>query len=191
MASVYVLVDRSGSMSMKWDDTTESINAFIAGLSEGTYMHVAVFDSESYDLVGECLSEDWDYLAWLKYKPRAMTPLYDSCWKIMKQAELDNDERTTLVIVTDGFENGSVEMSLLDIKQKLAEWKGRGWETVFIGADFEHVNTISTSLGLDQSKAFNISAGQYDAAFRGLTASVTNYALTGASIDVSDILQGK
>ncbi len=191
MSSVYVLVDRSGSMCDKWNETTESINSVIAGLEEGTAMHVVVFDSESYDLVGECLSEDWDYLAWLKYKPRAMTPLYDSCFKIMNQAEQDNDERTTLVIVTDGFENGSKEISRSTIKEKLDNWKARGWETVFIGADFEMVGDVSKSIGLDSNKTLNISAGNYDAAFRGLTASVTNYALTGASIDVSDILQGK
>lgn len=184
--NVYLLLDRSGSMQTNWVEVLGSVNSYVKKLDADDRVHVAVFDDQ-YDIVRECPVEHWADITNEDAQPRGMTALYDSCGKIMKQAEEDGVEKTVLVIMTDGYENASREYSQQSIKSKVEDWeKNKNWEVVFLGANFDSVATVSSSLGGMNSKTANFTAGNYMRGFDTLATSTKNYKVSGQAINFTE-----
>ena len=184
--NVYFLLDRSGSMISLWAEAIGSINGYIKKLDEKDNIHLAVFDSVSYDVIREMPVEFWQDIHKKEVEPRGGTPLYDSCGKIMTTAEEAAAEKTILVVMTDGYENSSHEYNSESIKSKVKSWEDRGWEVVFLGANFDNVETVSGGVGVSLNKTLNFQAGNFERGFESLTASTQAYSMTGASINYSD-----
>lgn len=156
--NVYILLDRSGSMSYLWTEAIGSINSYVSKLDAEDYVCMAIFDNESYDIIRDCKVSDWNIVEWTSYAPRGMTPLYDSCGKLMSRAVADNSDKTILVVMTDGHENCSKEYTHASIKSRIKEFEDRKWEVIFLGANFDQVSDVAAGLGLAGSKFTNISA---------------------------------
>jgi hypothetical protein len=181
--NVYILLDRSGSMEANWQEATAAIGAYVKKLDADDMIHMAVFDHE-YNIVRECPAEAWADLTPEDAQPRGMTKLYDSCGKIMQQAEEDGQEKTVLVIMTDGFENGSHEHTQASIKAKIEDWENnKNWQVVFLGANFDAVAGVSASLGALAGKTANFTAGNYMRGFDTLAMSTSNYKASGQAIN--------
>lgn len=180
--NVYILLDRSGSMSTLWGEALGSINAYVAKLKKKDMVYLAAFDDQ-YEIVRECPAGVWADVTNEDIQPRGMTALFDSCGKIMTQAEEDGVKKTILVVMTDGHENASKEYTQASIKAKVKEFEDRKWEVVFLGANFDAVDAVSGGLGLMQSKSMNIAAGNLSRGFDTLSAYTASYAATGASIN--------
>lgn len=183
--NVYILLDRSGSMSGLWTEAINSINSYVEGLKKTDKVHLSVFD-HSYETVRDVKVKDWTPLDEKEVQPRGMTALYDSCGKIMSQAEMDNAKKTILVVMTDGHENSSKEYSQITIKQKVKQFEDRKWEVIFLGANFDAVDSVSGSFGVVASKSMNIAAGNMFDAMSTLRSYTQSYSTTGASINFSD-----
>jgi Mg-chelatase subunit ChlD len=194
--SVYVALDRSGSMSgERWTHAIDSINEYINGLKkekiEGT-VNVTAFDTNrnsSVRLVN--LTEDqsiayYEPLAHDVVSPSGMTPLFDAAANVMDRALENNADRTIVVIMTDGEENSSKEYNQIKIKDKVRLLEAKKWEVVFLGANFD-VTQYTVASGLASTKMRNVdlsNLNQRTAMQADLTISTVAYAVTGQAINL-------
>lgn len=186
----YVLIDRSSSMGSKWDETLGSINTYVrdlhsAGVDGG--ITVALFDEHAgfrFDVIRTGQIRNWHNLSNYDGRPRGMTPLNDAIIKLVELSEKTRPERAAIVICTDGYENAS-RATRDQAKQALDRCRARGWEVLFLGADFDAIPQ-AISYGATLDKALNLSGGFYSAGTRSLASSTANYGICGQSISFND-----
>jgi len=183
--NVYILLDRSGSMSTLWSEALGSINNYVSKLKKKDKVYLAAFDDQ-YEIIRDCSAGDWKDVTNEDAQPRGMTALFDSCGKIMTTAEKADSRKTILVVMTDGHENASREHNQASIKAKVKEFEDKKWEVIFLGANFDAVDSVSGGLGLMASKSMNIAAGNLSRGFDTLSTYTTAYAATGASINFTN-----
>ena len=184
--NVYILLDRSGSMASLWNEAIGSINGYVQKLKKTDKIHLAVFDSVSHDVIRDCKVKEWSDVTSEEVQPRGGTPLYDSCGKIMAQAETDKAKKTILVVMTDGYENASKEHNQASIKAKVKQFEDNKWEVIFLGANFDSVEAVSGSVGVVNSKTMNISAGNLARGFDTPSSYTSMYAATDAAINFTE-----
>lgn len=184
--NVYLLLDRSGSMSTLWSEAIGSINGYVSKLKKTDKVTVAAFDSVSYDILRDVKVKEWTDIKNNEVEPRGGTPLYDACGKLMAQAENEKVKKTVLVVMTDGYENASHEYTQEAIKAKIKLFEDKKWEVIFLGANFDAVETVSGGLGVMGSKTMNYGAGNFARGMDILACSTASYSATGATINFSD-----
>lgn len=184
---VYFLLDRSGSMETLWSEALGSINGYVKNLPKNTKIQLAVFDSMSYDVIRDTITDNWVELTNVDALPRGGTPLYDSAVRMMDRAFENNDERTIFVVMTDGFENSSQHYRKNDVQNRVKLFENRGWEVVFLGANFDKIDTVSYDSGIKTNKFMNISAQNMTYAM-GTTVAATSsdYLTRGIPINYTD-----
>lgn len=193
--SVYVALDRSGSMSgERWTHAIDSINEYINGLKkekiEGTVSIVAFDYGQSMRLVDLVTDQSIAYFEPLSKdcaQPSGMTPLFDAAANVMDRAIENNADRTVVVIMTDGEENSSKEYNQASIKAKVGDLTNRKWEVLFLGANFDVTRyTAGSGLAMTKQRSFDINNdAQRWAMTADLTKSTMAYATVGASIDLT------
>lgn len=175
----YILLDRSGSMGPRWTETIGAIGVYADGLKKvkKATITLAVFDSstqtEYNQVITDVKAEAWGGIP-ADIAPRGGTPLFDAVGRMVSQIKSDDPKKATLVIVTDGQENASKEITREQAKTLLDDLRGKGYDVVFIGADF---NNFSQASGLGNSAGSTImtSAGSYDAAMKTMAMRTTAY----------------
>lgn len=169
--SSYILLDRTGSMSDIWDEALGSVNAYAAAVGKvedgeaddlETTVTLAVFDHQEgfqYDVLRKDVTpEAWSNVTNDEVSPRGMTPLFDAINRTITMAEADNPEKAVIVIMTDGQENSSREVTYQGAKAALDRAEQRGWEVVFLGAEFANFGDAD-AVGVDRSKQMAVSSG--------------------------------
>ncbi len=167
----YILLDRTGSMSGIWDEALTSVNAYAADigkLEEGeqddldTSVTLAVFDAQDglkYDVLRKSVTPgNWETVTSDEVSPRGMTPLFDAIGRIISTAEKDAPEKAVIVIMTDGLENSSREMTKEGARAALDRVEAKGWEVVFLGAEFAKFDDAD-AVGVSRQKSMAMSAG--------------------------------
>lgn len=199
--SVFVALDRSGSMGgEKWTNAVDSLNEYVKGLQKEKIkgdITIIAFDSDgmyggnsSVRLVPLAESADIAYFERIDpttLHPAGGTPLYDAAGHVINLAFEKNSKRTVIVILTDGEENTSREYTQAKIKEKVAEVTAKGWEVVFLGANFDAAKYNAGS-GLTAGKLRNFDLNNQQsrtAMYADLTKSTAAYATVGAAIDLS------
>lgn len=141
---IWVVQDRSGSMTACKTETQQGFNAFIAeqrNVPGKCLVTLSQFD-DRYEVVYEAkpVAEVPD----LELVPRDMTALYDAIGKSIntlgeKLTALPEQERPGLVIVvinTDGHENASHEFTSARVQEMITHQRDTyGWQFVFLGAN--------------------------------------------------------
>lgn len=187
--NAYILVDRSGSMATKWEETISSVNAYVKELKVDGYVTVAFFDDHNgtqFDLVrNEVRFREFEPISAKEFQPRGGTPLYDCLERLVSLAEKENSSKTVIVVMTDGQENSSKEITKDTAKYIVKKCKAKDWQVVFLGADFDAFSQAS-SVGVGHNFTINTSAGNYGSVMRDLGTKSMNYASTGASMAFSD-----
>jgi hypothetical protein len=160
----YMLLDRTGSMESRWTEALSSVNAYATGLAAldggpkvNAEITLAVFDSQD-GLKFDVIRNDVDAAHWQKVTdadatPRGMTPLYDAIGRMVSLAEQDRPDKAVLVIMTDGEENASKELTKAGAKAALDRARAKGWEVVFLGAEFAN---FSDAEGVGNSASRNM-----------------------------------
>ena len=188
----YILLDRSGSMQSLWVEALSSVNAFAKELANKTdgpvvdsHVTLAVFDSQEalqFDVLRKKQPAlHWDNVTDKDASPRGMTPLLDAMVRIISLAESDNPDKAIIVVMTDGQENASREVTRDGVKAALDRVKAKGWETVFLGANFDNIADAS-SVGVVGDKQMAMSAGTMNASMARLAKKSRFYAAEAAPI---------
>lgn len=167
----YILLDRTGSMSSIWDEALGSVNAYaseVAKPEEGetddleTTVTLAVFDyqeSLQFDVLRDDVNAaDWQTVTNDEVAPRGMTPLFDAIGRIVATAEADNPDKAVIVIMTDGLENSSREITKEGARAALDRVEAKGWEVVFLGAEFAKFDDAD-AVGVSADKTMAMGAG--------------------------------
>ena len=208
--SVYILLDRSGSMGgSKWETAIGSINSYVQTLRNekvSAKVTVAAFDSEmvrgeatirtnaiiggysrsqlAFNLMREEVAiKNFKDLEMNELSPRGGTPLYDATAKLLNLADKNNAEKTVVLIMTDGEENESKVYNLESIRDRIATCQNRGWEVIFLGQEF-NVETTARSFGLNETKFLNADRGNINNNMRFYASSTAAYA-SGQAIDTT------
>jgi hypothetical protein len=165
----YILLDRSGSMQSLWVEALSSVNAFAKELANKTdgpavdsHVTLAVFDSQEslqFDVLRKKQPAlHWETVTDKDATPRGMTPLLDAMVRIIALAEADKPDKAVIVVMTDGQENASREVTRDGVKAALDRVKAKGWEVVFLGANFDNIADAS-SVGVQGGQQMAMSAG--------------------------------
>jgi hypothetical protein len=164
----YILLDRTGSMEGIWSEALGSVNAYAEELAEPeggrevrSRVTLAVFDAQEglqFNVVRDGVDPArWRQVTREDASPRGMTPLYDAIGRIVSLAEEDRPERAVIVIMTDGEENSSRELTRAGAKAALDRARKRGWEVVFLGAEFANFDDAE---GVGQSSSRNMAVAK-------------------------------
>jgi hypothetical protein len=169
----YILLDRTGSMEPMWKEALSSVNAYAEGLAQldggprvEADITLAAFDAQD-GLQFDVLRDGVDAQRWRKVtnnevSPRGMTPLYDAIGQIV-------------VIMTDGEENSSKEMTKKAAKAALDRARAKGWEIVFLGAEFSNFNDAE-GVGQSASRNMAVSKDQFNDSMQRLSKKSKDYA---------------
>ncbi|WP_419838013.1 vWA domain-containing protein [Candidatus Poriferisodalis sp.] len=170
-SKVWILLDRSGSMSGLEAAVVKGVNRFIAEQAAepgSCRLTVAQFDSEApfEVLVDDVSVHKADPHVLEQYEPRGLTPLFDAVGRLIGCADRRVKQRRkagkkpedqTVVIWTDGYENASTDYSAADIHELIGKRREQGWAFVFMGANQDSY-AESARLGVDQRNVQNYEA---------------------------------
>ncbi len=191
----YILLDRTGSMSNIWTEALGSVNAYVEALtkpadgakpSEHDKVTLAVFDSHDglkFDLLRRSVAAaNWNKVTDAEASPRGMTPLFDAIARIVALAEGDAPERAVIVIMTDGEENASREVTKDGARAALDRARAKGWEVVFLGAEFGKFRDAE-AVGVAGSKSMAVSSGSMERSMRSLASKSRKYFEAAEAVD--------
>lgn len=138
----FILLDRSGSMETLWVEALGSVNAYVSKLAEDkvdTGVTIAVFDNQSFDVIRDRIIPSTMLPVTKKdAMPRGGTPLSDSVGKIVDLADKGSYDKVAIIIMTDGQENASSELTVPQAKALLDRCRAKGWSVTFLGANFDN-----------------------------------------------------
>src|SRR5262249_53900873 len=165
----FILLDRSGSMAEggKWPEALNAVNGYVSKLATDnvdTGVTLAVFDKDrdalDYRVVRErIIPSTWHTVSDKEVSPRGWTPLNDAIGRMVASAKAGNYDRVAIIIVTDGMENASVELNHAQAKALLDECRQRGWQVIFLGADFDNM-AQAMSLGNAAAATASVAPGK-------------------------------
>jgi von Willebrand factor type A domain len=185
--SVYILLDRSGSMETQWKEALGSINGYVENLPVNTRIVLATFDSVSYDILRDTTAKAWRNLSNDDAMPRGGTPLYDSAARMMWRILDEKPDRAVFLVMTDGDENQSQNFNQTAVKKLVRELEGRQYETIFLGANFDKVGDVAAGFGLTSGKWMNNSTEKLGQNMRGIYASASaSYLNTGQAMNFTE-----
>lgn len=156
----FILLDRSSSMASRWGEALSSVNAYVHTLKDEeveTEVTVIAFDMHlgkcTFDVVRNAVSPDgWADITTAEISPRGGTPLNDAIGMLVERANLNEWEKAALIIMTDGEELNSRKLSRAQAKAKLDECRAKGWQVLFLSADFDATQqAVGYGTGLDQT----------------------------------------
>ncbi len=189
----YILLDRTGSMEPIWSEALSSVNAYADGLAAldggprvDADITLAVFDAQEglqFDVLRDGVdAQNWHDVTNREVNPRGMTPLYDAIGRIVSLAEKDRPEKAVIVIMTDGEENSSREMTKVAAKAALDRVRAKGWEVVFLGTEFSNFDD-ATGVGQTASRNMAVSKDQLSDSMGRLAQKSKDYANGAASVE--------
>lgn len=184
--NVYILLDRSGSMESMWSEALSSINAYVKELTAETNVYMAVFDTD-YKVIRNTTAAKWQKVTNDDAVPRGGTRLYDSAVRMMHRVIDDGSKRNVMIVMTDGFENASLNFKHSDVKSLVKTFEDSKWELIFLGANFDRVGEVAGNLGVAVDRTMNITAGNMrDYMGTTLSAATRSYAATGVAMSISE-----
>jgi hypothetical protein len=186
-AHIVLIIDKSGSMWNIANDVIGGVNSFIKEQREveGTAdLTLAYFsDPKAYTLVYDSVNiEKADDIDSNTYVTIGSTAMLDGIGRTISTVgkrlnDMDESDRPSKVIVaimTDGYENSSVEYTLDQIKDMIkTQTDDYNWEFIFMGANIDTVS-VGSSMGLTANSCVNYTASSVGttSAYSSMSASV-------------------
>ena len=151
---IIFIMDRSGSMTGFSEDTIGGFNSFVEKEKEkdiNTYVTTILFDNDYEILYERKEINKVEKLTDKEYWPRGTTALLDAIGKTITSFERKIDGKALVVIMTDGYENASVEFSKKQIKEMI---DNHDWEFIYLGAEIDSYSEAS-QFGFSKSRIAN------------------------------------
>ena len=101
------------------------------------------------------------------YQPTDNTPLYDAMGNAITnlQRYINEDDNVLVTVITDGYENSSVEWNHQRIYQLVEDLKKKNWLFTYIGANQDALK-VAKGMGIDHSMNYMSDAEGTKAMFR-------------------------
>lgn len=160
-----IILDKSGSMSSIREAAIAGVNETVgtirkAGRENEIAQQVTISAFCSCGIDDLCLNEPAENVKTLTekdYEPCCCTPLYDAigtcCTRLKKHISKRDDVAVSVTIITDGYENSSLEWTAGSIKKLIESLKAEGWLFAYIGAN-QDVEKVSFSMSIDNAMEF-------------------------------------
>ncbi len=189
----YILLDASGSMAPKRDDSLNAIDNYVAQLrGEGVNSTIkcALFTT-SYsrgfvcDTMRDSTTDTWVDMRFDQELGRdgGSTPLYDAINVMCTQLRDLSPTKCSIIIITDGEENAS--KTTVEQARALLDWcRAQGWQVTFLGADFENSHQAKL-LGADAENSVGVSIKRLVDATSLLAEKRAKYGLYGTDMNMS------
>ncbi len=166
--NAFLLLDRSGSMGSRWGEALGAVNAYVKAIGEAD-VTLATFDGMDglkFEVIRDrTAATAWKDVTTAEAEPRGMTPLYDAFARIVALADAAACEKTVVIVMTDGAENASREVARKDAAALVARCKEKGWQVVFLGADFDAFAEADL-MGVPRTGTLNVTRGNYTIALK-------------------------
>lgn len=189
---ICLILDRSGSMSGREADVIGGVNTFIEEqkkLPDPASICFVRFDTGGVERfrplteLAACppLTKD-------DYVPRGGTPLLDAVGQTTVQLDEDwkteRPDRATVVIVTDGQENSSVEYTKEKVKALITSREASGkWAFIYLGANVDaFAEAGSMGINLANTAGYQNTAAGTKSLYTTLSASVATMRATGNTV---------
>ncbi len=144
---IIALIDRSGSMSGKEEDTIGGINTMLNELkkdkkdNEEIFVTIKLFDHELLTLIENIKINDVELLKRSDFIPRGQTALVDSLGQTLQ--ELISKKRRNILfynsclvyVCTDGLENASDSYTKDDVKKLIKDASEEDVSVLYLGAN--------------------------------------------------------
>jgi hypothetical protein len=185
----YILLDRSGSMQTLWTEALSSVNAYARELADKTDKDTPEYQGDSHVTLAAFDAQDglrfdvlrnrqpalhWEDVTDREAAPRGMTPLLDAIGRIVALAETDNPARAVIVVMTDGAENASREVTRAGAKAAIDRAQAKGWDVVFLGANFDNISDAE-SVGVDRGQQVAMAPGTMNESMRRMGKKTRHY----------------
>ena len=142
------IIDRSGSMAGREDDTIGGFNSVLEKHREAegeAFVTTVLFDHEQLTLHDRVAISDVKPITEDDYQVRGCTALLDAVGDTVKhvkrvQGYLPEDHKpgqTVVAIITDGLENASKRYGYREVKRLIDAQTELGWEFLFLGANID------------------------------------------------------
>lgn len=193
----FILLDRSSSMSSQWGEALASVNAYVKQLAADnvdTGVTIAVFDRHGNDMDFNVVRDritpaTMRPLSPHEVEPRGSTPLNEATYKLVELANKVHYDRVAIIIMTDGEENSSaIEFTVAGARALLDACRAKGWQVVFLGANFDNVKQAA-NYGSSIGSTVSASVGNFVGTMRSTASKRAGYGLTGQSISYTEIEQ--
>jgi uncharacterized protein with von Willebrand factor type A (vWA) domain len=153
----FILIDRSGSMGVRWDETISAVNHYINELKKKDnkgLVTVLTFDQYGIEPIVQELRKStpissWTDISKTELQPRGSTPLYDAVGKLHNLVLETKPDLSTIVIITDGENNIYQGETIASAKEKLTSLRGRNYQVLMLGVDFENMKQAA-DLGVER-----------------------------------------
>ncbi len=188
----FILLDRSGSMGGQWVEALSSINAYVKKLADDkidTGVTLAVFDGQAgldFKVIRDrIVPATWKPVTDEDATPRGMTPLNDATGKIVGLANAGNYDKVAIIIMTDGHENDSKELTVTQAKKLLDDCRAKNWQVIFLGANFDNA-AQAASYGNAASATVQSSSRNLNKTMAAAASLRASYSATGAAMSFTE-----
>ena len=151
---IIFLIDKSGSMYGCERDTIGGFNSFVEKERKNefnTKVSTILFN-HGYDVLYKRKSiNEVKELTENEYHVSGSTALLDAIGRTITTLDKEIDNKVLFVIMTDGYENSSVEFSKAQIRNMINNHR---WEFIFIGADIDSYSE-GMNIGIRKSRIAN------------------------------------
>lgn len=163
MKRVFIL-DKSGSMDSIASDTIGGYNSFVESQkSLGGTMSLYVFSDNVSVVYKDVEIENVTPLSRSEYNPCGSTALLDAIGITLDTSHVD--DKTTVIILTDGEENASRKYNLTQIKTMIDTHTQAGVTFMYLGAN-QDAFSEATKLGIRNENAATFDSADPKSAFR-------------------------
>jgi uncharacterized protein YegL len=186
---VSFILDKSGSMGAVRESTISGFNEYLKTLKNKKVQmsfSLTLFDTAVEKLYVNVPLKKIEELNEKTYTPDGMTALYDAVCQTIVEIEktITKDQKSLVVIMTDGEENASQEYTQKELKKKIEELtKTKLWSFVFLGAN-QDAWASAQKFGISKmnAAAFNSTDAGITATFSGLSANTEAFAVSAKNV---------
>ena len=159
-----IILDESGSMQSIYQPALTGVNETLQTIREAEKEHegqkhfvsLIAFDSGHYNQI--YLNTPADKAIDItkdQYRPGGCTPLYDAMGRAINNLRPDvaKGDIVLVTVITDGYENDSLEYSGKAIKSLVEAMKKEGWIFTYIGAN-QDVEAVAASMSINNRLSF-------------------------------------
>ena len=165
MASIYFILDRSGSMETCQFDTIRGFNSFVKSQDRTCNMSLFLFNNHLETVYLKKPIGEVQDLTMKTFRPMGGTALFDAIGKVISFAEdhdttrwadLDEGVSNIIVVMTDGHENSSESYTKSQIRDLVTLKQAVGWKFMFLGANQDAI-LAAKNIGICHDSAMTFS----------------------------------